>query len=307
MNTDPESIAYHTGEYRRLAECTVNVSTHALQYGTGVFGGMRAYYNPVKDNLYIFRMDRHYKRLWNSARVMQMVPPLSEKQMAEVTIEVTRRNNYRTNVYYRPFVYKSALQLSPRLHDVPDDFSLYTLRLNDYLDTTRGLRTAVSSWRRIDENIIPSRAKVSGGYANSALAKSEAVQGGFDEAIMLDTRGFVSEGSAENIFMVRDGVLISPPPAAAVLEGITARTVRELAADEGIPVVERDIARAELYMADELFFSGTGAQVAWVAEVDRRQVGTGTVGPVTERIKNRFLKVVTGEDPKFQHWLTPVY
>lgn len=307
MNTDPESIAYHAGDFRRLAECTVNVSTHALQYGTGVFGGMRAYYNPVKDNLFIFRMDRHYKRLWNSARVMQMTPPLSEKQMAEVTIEVTRRNNYRTNVYYRPFVYKSALQLSPRLHDVPDAFSLYTLRLNDYLDTTRGLRAAVSSWRRIDENIIPSRAKVSGGYANSALAKSEAVQGGFDEAIMLDTRGFVSEGSAENIFMVRDGVLITPPPAAAVLEGITARTVRELAVEEGIPVVERDIARAELYIADELFFSGTGAQVAWVTEVDRRQVGTGSVGPVTERIKNRFLKVVTGEDPKFQHWLTPVY
>lgn len=307
MNTDPESIAYHAGDYRRLGECNVNVSTHALQYGTAVFGGMRAYYNSVKDNLFIFRMENHYKRLWNSARVMQMVPPLSEKQMAEVTIEVTRRNNYRTNVYYRPFVYKSALQLSPRLHDVPDAFSLYTLRLNDYLDTTRGLRAAVSSWRRIDENIIPSRAKVSGGYANSALAKSEAVQGGFDEAIMLDTRGFVSEGSAENIFMVRDGVLITPPPAAAVLEGITARTVRDLAREEGIQVVERDIARAELYIADELFFSGTGAQVAWVAEVDRRQVGTGTVGPVTEKIKNRFLKVVTGEDPKFQHWLTPVY
>ncbi|MBI3395459.1 MAG: branched-chain amino acid transaminase [Spirochaetia bacterium] len=307
MQTDPESIAYHAGEYRRLAECNVNVSTHALQYGTAIFGGMRAYYNAEKNNLFVFRMDKHYKRLWNSARIMQMVPPLSEAEMHAVSLEVTRRNNYRTNVYYRPFIYKSALQLSPRLHDVPDSFSLYTLRLNDYLDTTRGLRAAVSSWRRIDENIIPSRAKVSGGYANSALAKSEAVQNGFDEAIMLDTRGFVSEGSAENIFMVRDGVLITPPNAAAVLEGITARTIKELAREEGIPVAERDIARAELYIADELFFTGTGAQVAWVAEVDRRVIGTGSSGPVTETLKRRFLKAVMGEDPSHQDWVTPVY
>lgn len=304
---DMNSIAYHKSEFKKLGDCNVNVATHALQYGTAVFGGIRGYYSKALDNLLIFRLDRHFKRLHQSARMMQMVPPLSEKEMANILIQVARFNNYRQNAYFRPYLYKSATQLSPRFHDVKDDFSLYSLKMDDYLDTNKGLAVCVSSWRRIDDNIIPTRGKVSGGYANSGLAKSEAVQNGFDEAIFLDTRGYVCEGSAENIFLVRDGVLLTPPVSASVLEGVTRRSVLELAKAEGIPCEERDIARAELYVADEVFFTGTGAQVAWIGSIDHRQIGGGQIGPVTERLRGRFLKCVLGEDTQFKDWVTPVF
>lgn len=304
---DMNSIAYHKSEFKKLGDCTVNVATHALQYGTAVFGGIRGYYSKSMENLLIFRIDRHFKRLHQSARMMQMVPPLSEKEMANILIQVARFNNYRQNVYFRPYLYKSATQLSPRFHDVKDDFSLYSLKMDDYLDTNKGLAVCVSSWRRIDDNIIPTRGKVSGGYANSGLAKSEALQNGFDEAIFLDTRGYVSEGSAENVFLVRDGVLLTPPVSASVLEGVTRRSVLELARAEGIPCEERDIARAELYVADEVFFTGTGAQVAWIGSIDHRPIGNGQIGSITERLRARFIKCVTGEDEQFKEWVTPVY
>lgn len=307
MAIDLQSIAYHEGEYKKLELCNVNIATHALQYGTTVFGGMRGYYSERSGNVYIFRPDQHVKRLHRSAHIMQMEPGMSQQQMKEIILEVARKNGLKENIYLRPFIYKSARQLSPRLHDVADSFSVYLLPLNDYVDTTAGLTTIVSSWRRIDENIIPTRAKVSGGYVNSALAKSEAVQGGFDEAIFLDQRGFVSEGSAENIFMVRDGALITPPLTAAILEGIVRGSIIEIARDEGIPVIERDIARTELYISDELFFTGTGAQVAWIREVDRRLIGNGSIGPVTKRIQERFKRAVIGEDARFQEWAVPVF
>ena len=302
-----ESIAYHGGAYKPLNECGVNMATHALQYGTMVFGGVRGYYNADRDNLYLFRLADHFQRLSRSARIMQMQSPLSEEQMIDVALNLARRNNYRKNVYFRPFIYKSALQLSPRLHDVDDDFAMYTIPLNDYLDTSRGMRAAVSSWRRIDDNIIPTRSKASGGYINSALAKSEAVQNGFDEAIFLDSRGFVSEGSAENIFLVRDGVLITPHLAASVLEGITRRSIIQIAKDQGLDVVERDVGRTELYIADEVFFCGTGAQLAWVAEIDRREIGGGEIGPVTTKLREIFMSTVIGENDNYKDWLTPVY
>jgi branched-chain amino acid aminotransferase len=307
MSVDHNSIAYHHGTYKPLSECNINIATHALQYGTMVFGGMRGYYNKDKDNIFLFRVNAHAARLMKSAHIMLMHSPVSERMIPEIALELVKKNNYRCNVYFRPFIYKSPTQLSPRLHDVADDFAMYTLALDDYLDTSRGLSAAVSSWRRIDDNIIPTRAKVSGGYANSALAKSEAVQNGFDEAIFLDGRGMVSEGSAENIFMVRDGVLITPSVASSVLEGITRRSIIEIAKAEGIPVIERDIARAELYIADELFFTGTGAQVAWISEVDRRIIADGNLGTITKRLRDRFLKIIVGEDKEFQSWVTPVY
>lgn len=304
---DLDSIAYHEGEYKALRDCSVNMATHALQYGTMVFGGVRGYYSESKQNLFLFRLPEHFQRLHRSARIMQMQPPLSEQAMIEVALELARRNEYRKNVYYRPCIYKSALQLSPRLHDVADDFAMYTIPLNDYLDTSRGMRAAVSSWRRIDDNVIPTRSKASGGYINSALAKSEAVQNGFDEAIFLDSRGMVSEGSAENIFMIRDGQLITPQLSASVLEGITRRSIIEIARDLDIPVVERDVARTELYIADEVFFCGTGAQLAWVAEIDRREIGGGEIGPVTTKLRDVFMRTVVGEEERYAKWLTPAY
>lgn len=302
-----ESIAYHAGAYKPLGECNVNMATHALQYGTMVFGGVRGYYNADHDNLYLFRLKDHFRRLHRSARIMQMAAPFSEEEMIEIAMELARRNNYRKNVYFRPFIYKSALQLSPRLHDVEDSFAMYTIPLNDYLDTSRGMRAAVSSWRRIDDNIIPTRSKASGGYINSALAKSEAVQNGFDEAIFLDMRGFVSEGSAENIFLVRDGALITPHLAASVLEGITRRSIIEIAKNLEIEVIEREVARTELYIADEVFFCGTGAQLAWVAEIDRREIGDGQIGPITRSLRDIFMSTVVGENETYKPWLTPVY
>ena len=307
MSIDLSSIAWFQGGYRRLEECQINISTHALQYGTMVFGGMRGYYNPEKDNVFLFRPVDHARRLLKSAHIMQMECGLDEDRIVDIVSELTRKNGYRCNVYFRPFVYKSALQLSPRLHDVEDDFAIYSLKLDDYLDTSRGMRTAVSSWRRIDENIIPTRSKAGGGYINSALAKSEAVENGFDEAIFLDIQGNVCEGSAENIFLVRDGILLTPPVSGSILEGITRRSIIELARSMGIEVVERDIARSELYICDEAFFCGTGAQVAWIAEVDRRTIGDGKIGPITEQLRRRFAAIVRDEDEEFRHWLTAIY
>ncbi len=302
-----DSIAFHRGEFKPLKDCNINIMTHALQYGTMVFGGIRGYYNKEKDNIFLFRPYDHFQRLHNSAKIMQMKPPYSIEEMVNILKELVIRNQYKSNIYFRPFIYKSALRLSPSLHDVEDSFSVYSILLDDYLDTNRGLRVAVSSWRRIDDNIIPTRAKVSGGYANSALAKSEVLQNGFDEAIFLDSRGYVSEGSAENIFIVRNGILYTPPNHAALLEGITRRSIMEIAKNEGIPLEVRDIARSELYIADEVFFTGTGAQVAWIAEIDRRVIGNGNIGPITKFLKEKFNQIVYGNDPQYQDWVVPVY
>ena len=307
MEDQLNSVAYHLGEFRPLSQCNINIMTHALQYGTMVFGGMRGYHDAETNNVFLFRPYDHFHRLHRSSRIMQMQPSLTPEQMADIALELVRRNEYHCNVYFRPFIYKSELKLSPRLHDVADSFSIYTMKLDDYIDTSRGLSVAVSSWRRIDDNVIPTRAKVAGGYANSALAKSEAVQNGFDEAIFLDTRGFISEGSAENLFVVRDGVLITPPNSASILEGITMRTIIELAKDEGIEVIRRDIGRSELYIADEVFFTGTGAQVAWVAQIDRRLIADGAIGPITQCLRDRYMNLVRGRDEKFKDWAVPVY
>lgn len=306
MNFSLESIAYHRGEFLPLKECDVNIATHAFQYGTMIIGGVRAYFNTKTKTLYFFRLADHIQRLFRNAHILQMNLALSKEKITEIFLELAQRNKIQNNAYFRPFIYKSALQISPRLHDVLDDFSIYTIALDSYLDMNKGLRLSVSSWRRVDENMIPVRVKSSGAYINSALAKSEVVQNGFDEAIFLDSRGFVSEGSAENIFIVRDNVLITPPAYANILEGITRGSIIDFAKDLGISVLERDIARGELYIADEVFLCGTGAQVAWVQEIDYRKIGEGKLGPCTKRIREHFLKIVYGEEQSYSKWLTQV-
>jgi len=299
--------AWFDGKSVPLKEANINVRTHALQYGTAFFGGMRAYYNKEKKNLYLLRLEDHHARLRASARILQMHWAMPYEEFKNITVKLLRDGEWRENCYLRPFIYKSELTLSPRLHNVEDKFALYAIPLNDYLDTTRGMRAAVSSWTRISDNQIPSRAKATGGYINSALAKSEALENGFDEAIFLDHRGFVSEGSAENIFLVRNGKLITPGNASAILEGITRRTVLKIAQDMGIETEERDISRTELYVADEVFFTGTGAQVAWIESIDRRLIGDGKIGPITEKLRQTFFRYASGEVPEYMHWLTPVY
>ncbi|TGK21116.1 branched-chain amino acid transaminase [Leptospira fluminis] len=306
----PESIkklSYFEGKIVPENEANINIKTHALQYGTTVFGGIRGYYDETSDDIYVFRLLDHYRRLVNSTKIMQLKCDKTPEQLRDITLDLLKQSGYKRNIYLRPFVYTSALQLSPRFHDVPTEIAIYVLELDDYLDTKKGLTTMVSSWRRFDDTVIPTLSKVSGGYVNSALAKSEAVQNGYDEAIFLDGRGFVSEGSAENIFLVREGKILTPSLSSSLLEGITRRSVLQIAKDLGYEIVERDITRSELYIADEIFFSGTGVQIAWVSQVDRRTIGSGKIGPITQKLQTTFFDLVKGKIPDYKHWLTPVY
>ncbi len=302
-----KKYSYFEGKIVPAESAKVSIQTHALQYGTAVFGGIRGYYNKDQDNIFIFRIHDHYTRLLNSTKIMQIQFEKSPQELVDITLQLVKESGYKENIYIRPYIYTSALQLSPRFHDVKADIAIYILQLNDYMDTKSGLKTMVSSWRRIDDTTIPTFSKASGGYVNSALAKSEAVQNGFDEAIFLDSRGLVSEGSAENLFMVRDGKLITPSLSSSILEGITRKSILEIAKNLKIEVVERDVSRSELYICDELFFSGTGVQVAWISEVDRRVIGSGKIGSITEMIQNLFFKIVTGEEKEYMKWLVSVY
>ncbi|MBV6494467.1 MAG: Branched-chain-amino-acid aminotransferase [Turneriella sp.] len=299
--------AYFEGKFIPLKDANLNIRTHALQYATAFFGGMRGYFNASKNNLYVFHLEDHHRRLRQSAKILQFHWKMPFEEFREITLKILREGNWRENCYMRPFVYKSDLSMSPRLHNVEDKFALYAIPLNDYLDTKRGLKAQVSSWVRLSDNQIPARAKATGGYINSALAKSEALENGFDEAIFLNQHGFVCEGSAENLFLVRDGVLVTPGYNASILEGIIRRTVIEIAQSMGIKTVERDISRTELYVADEVFFSGTGAQIAWIESIDRRIIGDGKMGSVTSKIREKFFQIANAEAPEFNHYLTPVY
>jgi len=307
MSNSFQDICYFEGNYVPSSEAKISIQTHAFQYGTAVFGGIRGYYNPGRENLFVFRILDHFRRLQNSTKIMQLQFSKTPEELAQITLELLRKTGARQNVYIRPIVYTSSLQLSPRFHDVKSDLAIYVLPMEDYLDTQNGLATMISSWVRFSDHQIPTLSKVSGGYVNSALAKSEAVQNGMDEAIFLDARGCVSEGSAENLFLVRNGTIYTPSVASSILEGITRRTIFHLCRDLGIPIQEKDIVRSELYVADEIFFSGTGVQIAWVKSVDRRKIGTGTMGKLTARIQSLFFEIVKGNNPKYQDWLTAVY
>ncbi len=294
--------AWHDGAWRPLTECLLPLNTHALQYGTGCFEGIRGYFDGSKVNLLFLR--EHFARLHGNAKMLLMTPP-SIDEMCALAVECVRRNAPKGNVYLRPLCYKKGLTLGPVLLGVPDGFALYMQMLGDYLDTAKGLNVCVSSWRRLPDNAIPTRTKATGGYLNSALAKSEAVSNGFDEAIFLNDRGQVCEGSAENIFVIRDGVLATPDRTADILEGITRKAVMNLAKRHGIPVEERQVARTELYLADEVFLVGTGCQISYVRAIDRRTVGDGKRGPLTAKLQTAYEDAVYGRDPEAKGWLTP--
>jgi|JI8StandDraft_1071087.scaffolds.fasta_scaffold00916_5 branched-chain amino acid aminotransferase len=307
MTTNSKNLSYFEGKIVPSADANISIQTHAFQYGTAVFGGIRGYYNENKQNLFMFRLTDHFQRLVNSAKMMQLQFNKTPEELINITLDLIKQSNYKQNIYIRPIIYTSALQLSPRFHDVKTEIAIYILKLDDYLDTQNGLKTMVSTWQRFSDNQIPTLAKASGGYVNSALAKSEAVQNGMDEAIFLDSRGFVSEGSAENIFLVRNGEIYTPSISSSILEGITRKSIMKLATDLKIKVIERDISRSELYIADEIFFSGTGVQVAWVKEVDRRNIGNGNIGAISKQLQTLFFQIVRGENSDYLDWLTPVY
>jgi len=304
----PNSWIFFDGEFARYHDVHLGVMTHALHYGTGTFEGIRAYWNPRQEQLHLLQGPAHFERLHRSARVLRMSLPYSVEELMEISLEVLRRNQYRTDTYVRPLVFKSGEEIGVRLHGLADSFLLYTAPMGNYVEIDGGIRCVVSSWRRVSDSSLPARAKITGAYVNSALAKSEALENGFDEAIVLAHDGHVSEGSAENLFMLKDGVFVTPPVTDDILEGVTRKLVMGLIRDElGLQVVERSIDRTELYACDELFLCGTGAQVSPVIEVDRRPVGDGRVGEFSHELQQIYFAAVRGDNPRYADWSLPIY
>ena len=289
-----------------LADAKVSVMTNGLQYGTGVFGGIRGYYDTEKEQLSVFRLKDHYKRFLSSIKMMGCEFDYTLDELINIHIELVKKNAPQQNCYFRPFAYVSNTKLGPNLAEVTLAFTLYMIPLEDYLPTDKGLSLMISSWRRISDNSIPSRGKFSGAYLNSALARKEAHDNGFDEAIFLTENGNVCEGSAENLFIVRDGVLTTPSASDDILEGITRRTIIHLATQMGITVIERSIDRSELYVADEVFLSGTGCQIAWVTAIDRRVIGDGKIGAVSQKLRQEYFLTVQGKHEHYSEWCTKI-
>ena len=303
-----ERYAFFKGRFVPLAEAKVSVMTHAFNYGTGCFEGIRGNWNAEEEELYLFRLKEHYQRLLRSCRILKINLPYTADDLCRITVELVRRNGHREDTYVRPIAYKASEALGVRLHDLEDDLTIFTMPFGLYLDVEQGARCCTSSWRRVDDTGIPARAKVTGLYINGALAKTEAHENGYDEAIMLGMDGHVSEGSGENIFIVVNGTLITPPQSDNILVGITRDSVIRLARNElDLPTVERPIDRSELYVADEVFMTGTAAHVTPVVEIDRRPVGDGKVGPITSRLMRLYFDVVRGKNKKYIDWCTPVY
>ncbi len=300
--------AYFKKEIVPLSEAKIGVMTHAFNYGTAVFEGIRGNWNEEEGQIYVFRMKEHFDRLRKSCRIMQIDFPYDNEELYSITTRLVEMSGYHEDVYIRPLAYKSSEVLGVRLHDLEDDLLIFVAPFGPYLDIEKGARCQTSSWRRVEDTGIPARAKITGIYANSALAKTEANLNGYDEAIMLDERGHVSEGSGENIFVVQGDQLITPPPSSNILIGITRDTVMTLAREElGIDTVERDIDRTELYTSDECFMTGTAAHVTPVVELDHRPVGDGRMGSVTGRLVKLYFDIITGRHPKYAHWCTPCF
>lgn len=291
-----------------IDQAKIDIRTNALQYGTGVFEGIRSYWNEKTKTSYVFRMEDHYRRLIINSRIMMIEIKYSIKELCDITIELLKKEMYTEDCYIRPFAYNSGLDIGPKLIGNKQNLFIYSIPLGEYLDTSRAISVCISSWERISDNAIPPRAKISGSYVNAALQKTEALLNGFDEALVLTAdRKHVSEGSAMNIFMVKNGTLITPPVTDDILEGITRDTVIKLAReDENIKVIERSIDRTELYTSDELFFCGTGAQISPIGYVDKRPVGNGEMGPITKRLQNLYFRLVKNEVSKYSDWCQKV-
>jgi branched-chain amino acid aminotransferase len=300
-------VTYLDGRFVDDDDATVNVRSRGLNYGLGCFGGIRGYLADDGHQVFVFRLDDHVRRLNASAKLILLRLPVSEPEAKELIIETLRRNNVHHPVYVRPMVFSNSVQLAPVLREEDSSFTIYTMPLKRYIDK-ESISVCVSSWRRVSDNAIPARAKPTGIYLNSALARREAFDNGFDEALFLTERGYVSEGSAEHIFIVREGVLYSPPSTEDNLDGITRRTLITLATEDlGLKFVERPISRSELYVSDEILLCGTGAEVMPVNAVDRRKIGEGNVGPLTRQLKAHFNDVVHGRVPHRMNWLTPLW
>ena len=301
-------VAFHKGQFVPLEQASVGIMTHAFHYGTAVFEGIRGNWNAEDQRTYIFRMREHYDRLLAGCKVMRIRLPYSAQELCDITAQMVEQCGYTQDIYIRPIAYKSEEKVANlKLHELESDFALVVVPFGSYIDTEGAIRCCTSSWRRIDDTIIPPRVKISGHYVNSILAKTEAVLAGFDEGIMLNQDGTVSEGTGENIFLLSNGTLHTPPVADNNLTGITRDSVYQLATNElGLELVERHIRRSELYLADEIFLTGTAAHVTPVGHVDNRPIGDGDVGPITRSLRDLYASAVRGNNSKYLHWSSAV-
>ncbi len=299
---------FMNGEFVEASKAMIPVRTHAFLYGTAVFEGIRAYWDEEEKQLYAFRVPEHYERLQRSAKIMWMESPYSVEEYCEITKKLLAKNEYKQDCYMRPTLYKSAQKVGPGLYDNEDSFLIISNKMGDYIDTSKGLKVCVSSWRRNSDNAIPPRAKVAGSYANAALIKTDAHNMGFDDAVVLDEAGQVTEGSAMNLFLVQNGKLVTTMKTDNILVGVTRNTIMELARDVlGIETEERAIDRTELYISDEAFYCGTGAQVSPIVEIDGRKLGNGELGPISKELQKLYFDVVKGKVPKYKKWCMPIY
>jgi branched-chain amino acid aminotransferase len=301
-----ELTCYFEGQFVPMKDAKVSIMTHAFMYGTATFEGIRAYWNEEQGRLYGLKVREHVERIRQSCRILLMNDVPSVDELTRLILETVRRNGFREDAYIRPSFYKSTKAIGVRLHDLDHELSIIALPFGNYIDTENGCRLMTSSWRRNADEALPARGKIVGGYVNMAFQKSEAELNGFDEAVVLTAGGHVNESSAANIFVVRDGVALTPPVSDDLLEGVTRKGLLELMANEGIPTAERSIDRSELYVADEIFVCGTGVQVSPVIEVDHRSVGSGRIGPIARLVRDRYFDAVRGRLPAYEHWLTPI-
>jgi len=299
--------AFFRGGIVPIEEAQVSIMTSAFNYGTGIFEGIRAYWNPEEEQLYLFRLKEHFDRFLKNCGLLMIDLPYTADRLSEFTLDLLGREEFREDTYVRPLAYKSSEVVGVRLHELESDCAIFAVPFGEYIDRPQGARVCVSSWRRIEDAAFPARNKITGAYVNSALAKTEAHLAGFDDGIMLCADGHVSEASTANLFLVREGTLITPPVTDDILEGITRSTLMDLARAEGLEVVERRIDRSELYTADEALLCGTAVNVVCLIEVDRRPLGDGTPGPISSRLRTLYDLAARGRDERFRHWCTPVY
>lgn len=301
--------AFFKGKIVPFSEAKISIMTHAFNYGTGVFEGIRGYWNAEKQQMFIVKLREHYERLERSAKLgLRTTLKFSLAELEKFTIDLCRKNDYREDIYIRPVYYKSQEKIGLGLIGVEDDFCMFVSPFGNYLDVSSGIRVCVSSWWRISAKSAPQGAKINGTYFNSSLAKAEALEKGYDEAILLSHAKTVAEGSGENLFLVKDGKLITPPLSETILPGITRICVMTLAKNElGIETIERPVKQEELYAADELFFCGTGAQISPIIDVDGQKIKDGQVGPITKKLQSFYFAAARGDNPKYADWVTPVY
>jgi branched-chain amino acid aminotransferase len=300
--------SYIRGKICKTAKATIPIQSKAVQYGLGIFSGIRGHWNKKDKELYLFRLKDHYKRLKQGAKITGMKFRYSYTEFEKTIISLIKKNKAKEDIYLRINLYAASTKLTPRFDNEDDDLAIYMISLKDYFNSSEGLDVMISTWRKFDDNAISTKAKITGAYANSALAKTEAIQNGYHEAILLNRDKTVSEATGANIFAVKGNALITPPLSANNLEGITRKTVMELAIKElKIKVTEKNIRAEQLPKFDELFFSGTAAKIAWIQSVNKKKVNIGKEGLITQELKYLFAAITKGELSRYKKWLTPVY